>query len=115
MTTPNATIKLSAERRAQGLRLRSTPELRRAALDTVVMKIIKTKGVAEVTLKTVAAAAECSSGLVGRYYGGADAMRLAAVNMLAAADGDSKALRRVFADGFDPKTKGLKLPKGFKV
>lgn len=116
MASPTSIIAASAERRAHGKRLRTTPELRRASLDSVAMKIIKhkEKGIAALTLQAVATDAQCSSGLVGRYYGGAAGLRLATVNALAAAQGDCPELRRVFVAGYDPKTKGLRLPKGFK-
>lgn len=109
------TTKASAERRAAGGRLRAKPTERKSSLDKAVLDIITTQGIAYVTLANVAEWAACSTGTVGAYYKGADAMRLAAVNLLAATAGDCPALRRVFADGFNPKTKGLKLPKGFKV
>lgn len=107
----------SAARRAQGLRLRAKPEDRKAALDAVLLKIVSGKapngGIAAVTLARVAQMAECSTSLLGLYYKGSLNMRVAAINLLAA-NGDSPALRRVFEDGFNPKAKGLKLPKGFK-
>lgn len=111
ITSPRGVIAASAARRAQGLRLRTTPELRRAAMDSVLLKVLQDRkqGVAGITRVNVAKHAQCSSGLVGLYYGSTAAMRVVAVNMLAA-QGDSPALRRVFEDGYDDKTKGLKLP-----
>jgi AcrR family transcriptional regulator len=115
MSNEKSLIKASAERRAAGGRLRAKPEQRKAALDAVLVQVLRSEGIAGVTLANIATRAECSTGTVGAYYKGADAMRLAAVNILAATDGDCKALRRVFEDGYNIKTKGLKLPKGFKL
>lgn len=106
-----AAVSLAA--RAEGKRLRCAPADRKASLDATILQMVGSKGgIASITLEKVAAQAGCSSGLAGRYYGGAAKMRLAAVNALAKA-GDSPALRKVFADGYDIKTEGLKLPKGF--
>lgn len=111
--TTNGLAAASLAARAEGKRLRCAPADRKASLDATILQMVGSKGgIASVTLERVAAAAGCSSGLAGRYYGGAAKMRVAAVNALAKA-GDTPALRKVFADGFDIKAEGLKLPKGF--
>ena len=113
---PGTLAAKSAAARAEGQRVRcADTDDRKKSIEDAMLRVITKNGIAAVTLANVAAAAGCSTGLLGKYCGGSATMKITAVNLLAADKGDSAELRKVFSDGFNIKAKGLKLPKGFKL
>lgn len=73
---------------------------RKAQLDAVLLKVLKSKGIKGTTRAAVSEAAGCSNSLLRCYYeGGAAGMLVEGVN-LAGAAGDAKIVQKAIADGF---------------
>ena len=72
---------------------------RRAKLEAAIRKVFTKSGYSALTRHIVAAAADCSAGMVNNHFGSAGEMRAWAADD-AVSRKDTKTLRKMHADGF---------------